>query len=132
MPCINFCYVCCRKDSNGLKFRLGRTFWISKSVWYYFWLHISADVNIDLNTSKIVFLNICWYRKELQTWSLLLSKFTEFSLWKWYTQLFWPKHCWFYKNTKLAHKNNEHPLKTPSEVHLAKNGYKVYFISCSR
>ena len=37
-----------------------------------------------------------------------------------------------YKNTKLAHKNDEHLLKTPSEVHLVKNGYKVYFISCSR
>ena len=28
-----------------------------------------------------------------------------------------------YKNTKLAHKNNEHPLKTPSEGHLVKNSY---------
>lgn len=28
-----------------------------------------------------------------------------------------------YKNTKLGHKNNEHPVKTPSEVHSVENVY---------
>lgn len=28
-----------------------------------------------------------------------------------------------YKNTKLGYKNNEHPVKTPSEVHSVENVY---------
>lgn len=74
-------YMSCR-CSNDLKLRgTGRTFSISKSLWYYFRLLSAWFLEYHRKASSG---NVSLFKKGLITCNLLLIYFTKCYLWKWF------------------------------------------------